>query len=198
MNTTQLRYFLELAQTLNYSAAAQQLYVTQPTLSRSIMSLEEEIGAKLFYRENGNVSLTPAGRLLRQEVLPLSMRYEGMLRRVRNVGNGLAGELHIALSEEQQLPSSLLFAIKSFSAAYPYVEFRFSRMNTNLIRVASQEETLDKDSRHKKPCLLSFCIEVKNRGQPTGKKKRNYSKDEKIRIVKEVLEGKSVGTGVIF
>lgn len=143
MNTTQLRYFLELAQTLNYSAAAQQLYVTQPTLSRSIMSLEEEIGAKLFYRENGNVSLTPAGRLLRQEVLPLSMRYEGMLRRVRNVGNGLAGELHIALSEEQQMPSSLLFAIKSFSAAYPNVEFRFSRMNTNLIRVAFQEETLD-------------------------------------------------------
>ena len=39
MNTMQLRYFLELAQTLNYSAAAQQIYVTQTTLSRSIMSL---------------------------------------------------------------------------------------------------------------------------------------------------------------
>lgn len=48
MNTTQLRYFMELSKTLNYSTAAQQLFITQPTLSRSIMALEDEVGAKLF------------------------------------------------------------------------------------------------------------------------------------------------------
>ena len=51
MNTTQLHYFLTLSQTLNYSTAAQQLFITQPTLSRSIMALEDEIGTKLFFRE---------------------------------------------------------------------------------------------------------------------------------------------------
>ena len=79
MNTTQLHYFMTLSQTLNYSTAAQQLFITQPTLSRSIMALEDEIGTKLFFRENGNVSLTPAGKLMQEELKPLSARYETML-----------------------------------------------------------------------------------------------------------------------
>lgn len=143
MNTAQLRYFLELAQTLNYSAAAQNLYMTQPTLSRSIMALEDEIGAKLFFRESGNVTLTPAGQLLRQELEPLSVRYEGMLRRVKNLGNGLAGELHITLSNEQQMPESLLPAVKAFGAEYPNVEFQFSRMDIQSIMTALKEESVD-------------------------------------------------------
>lgn len=143
MNTTQLRYFFELSRTLNYSTAAQQLYITQPTLSRSIMALEEEIGAKLFYRENGNVSLTPAGQLLLRELKPLSIRYDGMLQRVRNLGIGVAGELHIAVSNEQQMPTELYRAIKNFSVEYPNVDFRFSRMSTGEMRTALREEALD-------------------------------------------------------
>lgn len=143
MNTTQLQYFLALSQTLNYSVASQQLYVTQPTLSRSIMALEDEIGAKLFFRESGNVSLTPAGQLLRQELEPLSVRYAGMLRRVKNLGNGLAGELHIALSNEQQMPELLLSAIKTFCVQYPNVEFQFSRMDIQSIVTALREESVD-------------------------------------------------------
>ena len=143
MNTTQLRYFLELSRTLNYSTAAQQLYITQPTLSRSIMSLEDEIGAKLFYRESGNVSLTPAGQLLLRELEPLAIRYDGLLQRVRNLGSGLAGELHIALSNEQQMPTGLYQAIKSFSGAYPNVKFQFSRMSTGEMLTSLREEALD-------------------------------------------------------
>lgn len=143
MNTTQLRYFLELSRTLNYSTAAQQLYITQPTLSRSIMALEDEMGAKLFYRENGVVSLTPAGQLLLQDLQPLAIRYHGLLQRVRNLGSGLAGELHIALSNEQQMPDLLLRAIKLFAADYPNVEIRFSRMNTGEMMIALREAALD-------------------------------------------------------
>lgn len=143
MNTAQLRYFLELARTLNYSAAAQNLYMTQPTLSRSIMALEDEIGAKLFFRDSGNVTLTPAGQLLRQELEPLSVRYEGMLRRVKNLGSGLAGELHITLSNEQQMPEPLLSAVKAFGAEYPNVEFQFSRMDIQSIITALKEESAD-------------------------------------------------------
>ena len=143
MNTTQLQYFLVLSQTLNYSTASQRLYVTQPTLSRSIMALEDEIGAKLFFRESGNVTLTPAGQLLSQELEPLSLRYAGMLRRVKNLGSGLAGEIHIALSNEQQMPESLLSAIKTFGEKYPNVEFRFSRLDTQSIVAGLREESVD-------------------------------------------------------
>ena len=143
MNTTQLKYFMELARQLNYSTTAQQLYITQPTLSRSIMALEHEVGAKLFYRESGNVSLTPAGKLLVQEIGPLTVRYDGILQRVRNLGTGLAGELHIALSSEQQMPDTLLRMVKAFSTDCPNVEFQFSRMSTGEMMTALREETVD-------------------------------------------------------
>lgn len=143
MNTTQLRYFMTLARTLNYSTAAGQLYVTQPTLSRSIMALEDEIGTKLFHRESGNVALTPAGELFLQDIEPLSLRYEGLLSRVRNLGNGVAGSLHVALSSEQQMPERLLARIKAFAAEYPAVELHFSRMDTAAIRMALKEEIVD-------------------------------------------------------
>ena len=143
MNTTQLKYFTVLARTLNYSSAAAQLFVTQPTLSRSIMALEDEIGTKLFQRESGNVCLTPAGELFLQELEPLSMRFEDLLLRVRNIGKGLAGTLHIALSGEQQMPDRLLEQIKSFAGTYPAVDLRLSRMDMSSMRMALKEETAD-------------------------------------------------------
>lgn len=170
MNTTQLKYFLELSRTLNYSTAAQQLYITQPTLSRSIMSLEDEIGAKLFHRESGNVSLTPAGKLLLQDLEPLAIRYDGLLQRVRNLGSGLAGEIHIALSNEQQMPDSMIKAVKAFSADHPNVEFHFSRMNTGAMMTALREEAID----------LSVTLEF------IGHEKRNQGfPDEFILLEKE-------------
>lgn len=143
MNTTQLRYFMELSTTLNYSTAAQQLYITQPTLSRSIMTLEDELGAKLFFRENGNVSLTPAGKLLQQEITPLAARYEGLVQRLRNRGNGLAGELCIAVSNEQQLPEGLIHTVRSFMKECPNVEIQFRRMGTSEMLTALREEIVD-------------------------------------------------------
>lgn len=143
MNTTQLRYFMELSKTLNYSTAAQQLFITQPTLSRSIMSLEDELGTKLFYRENGTVSLTSAGKLLRQEIVPLAVRYENTIQRVRNRGRGLAGEMTIAISDEQQLPEGLIGAVRGFMKEYPNVEIQFRRMSTVGMIMALREEAVD-------------------------------------------------------
>ncbi len=61
MNTQRLEYFLALATYLNYSHASQELYISQPALSKQIALLEEELGVKLFYRTKRSVSLTPEG-----------------------------------------------------------------------------------------------------------------------------------------
>lgn len=61
-----LRYFLETARTGNITRAAENLHVTQPTMSRQIKDLEDELGEKLFERTNYAVRLTPAGELLRE------------------------------------------------------------------------------------------------------------------------------------
>ena len=64
-----LRYFLAVARMQSISAAAEELHITQPTLSRQLMELEEELGAKLFDRgrKNRRVALTEAGKRLHRQ-----------------------------------------------------------------------------------------------------------------------------------
>lgn len=66
MDTRVLKYFLTVAQTNNITKAAEQLHITQPTLSRQIMDLEAELDVKLFDRENRRLQLTKAGIIFQQ------------------------------------------------------------------------------------------------------------------------------------
>ena len=70
-----LNYFLMVSQEENITKAAQLLHVTQPTLSRQLMQLEEELGVKLFERSNHSIVLTNDGLLLKrraQEIVSLA------------------------------------------------------------------------------------------------------------------------------
>jgi len=64
METHQVRYFLSLARTLNFTKAAEECNVTQPSLTRAIKKLEEELGGPLFRRERANTHLTELGRAM--------------------------------------------------------------------------------------------------------------------------------------
>ena len=75
MNTTQLESFMEVANCLNFSRAAQRLNITQPAVSHQISALENELGVKLFQRTSKSVRLTQEGYLFTQyagEILKLS------------------------------------------------------------------------------------------------------------------------------
>ena len=75
VNTTQLECFMEVANFLNFSRAAERLQITQPAVSHQISSLEDELGTKLFFRTSKSVRLTQAGHLFTQyanEILKLS------------------------------------------------------------------------------------------------------------------------------
>ena len=63
MTLNQLRYFQAVARLQNFRAAAEQLYISQPSLSRSIDSLEDELGVVLFERAGRGIALTGSGRL---------------------------------------------------------------------------------------------------------------------------------------
>jgi LysR family transcriptional regulator, hydrogen peroxide-inducible genes activator len=64
METHQVRYFLALARTLNFTKAADECHVTQPSLTRAIKKLEDELGGPLFHRERANTHLTELGRAM--------------------------------------------------------------------------------------------------------------------------------------
>lgn len=95
MEIRQLRYFVTVAQTLNFSEAARRLYVTQGTLSQQIQQLEFDLGSQLFERSSRNVSLTEAG----EELLPLALEVisasEACMTRMNDLRSALAGTLRI-------------------------------------------------------------------------------------------------------
>lgn len=70
MDTRVLKYFLTVARTNNITKAAEQLHITQPTLSRQIMDLERELDVTLFNRESHRLQLTKAGTIFSNELLP--------------------------------------------------------------------------------------------------------------------------------
>ena len=83
MNTTQLECFMSVANFLNFSRAAEQLGLTQPAVSHQINTLEDELGAKLFYRTSKRVRLTQEGHLFSQyaqEILSLSRMSKARLK----------------------------------------------------------------------------------------------------------------------
>lgn len=84
MEIRQLRYFIAVADTLNFSRAASSVYLSQSALSRQIADLEQEVGVPLFHRSTRQVSLTEAGKALQISAKELISRWEKMLPEVRN------------------------------------------------------------------------------------------------------------------
>lgn len=83
LDLRRLRYFLTLAEELNYGRAAEVLHLAQPALSRAITSLERELGVTLFVRSKSGTRLAPAGELLRDEARELLRAAETLQRRVQ-------------------------------------------------------------------------------------------------------------------
>lgn len=94
-----LKYFLAVARAENISAAAETLHVTQPTLSRQLMDLEDELGKVLFVRAHKKIALTEEGMLLKkraEEIVELVSRTESELK---NDDKEISGDVYIGSGE---------------------------------------------------------------------------------------------------
>lgn len=93
-----LRYFVAVAEELNYSRAAQRLHVAQPALSTAIRQLETELGVQLLERTTRSVSLTAAGELLLVRAQATLALADDTFAMARDAGRGLVGRLRVGLS----------------------------------------------------------------------------------------------------
>lgn len=137
-----LRYFLTVAQEENITKAAALLHVTQPTLSRQLMQLEEELGCKLFQRSQYRVILTDAGMLLRrraQEIVELADKTE---REFAQAERELSGEIAIGCGETQSM-TFLSQRIRSFRELHPQVQFRIYSANADDVKERLEKGLLD-------------------------------------------------------
>ena len=137
-----LRYFLTVAQEENITKAAALLHVTQPTLSRQLMQLEEELGCKLFHRSQYRIILTDAGMLLRrraQEIVELADKTQ---REFAQPEGELAGEISIGCGETQGM-TFLSQHIRSFRELHPQVQFRIYSANADDVKERIEKGLLD-------------------------------------------------------
>ncbi len=107
MDLTQIRYFLALAQTLNFTRAAEACHVTQPALTKSIQRLEEELGGPLLLRERSLTQLTPLG----QAMLPLLEQCFAAAERAKEHASGMkrqaSSPLRVGLAADVPTPPFL-------------------------------------------------------------------------------------------
>ena len=94
-----MQYFLAVTREGNISAAAQSLNLSQPSLSRQLKDLEEELGAKLFIRGNRRIELTEEGLILRKRAGEIMQLVELTESEISEVKNNISGTLSIGAGE---------------------------------------------------------------------------------------------------
>ncbi|WP_349605339.1 MULTISPECIES: LysR family transcriptional regulator [Cupriavidus] len=97
MDVRQMRYFLAVAEELNFGRAAERLHMAQPPLTRQIRALEEQIGTRLFERGNRGTELTEAGKRLLQDVPNILALTQLAEEQARLAGAGLLGRLDVGI-----------------------------------------------------------------------------------------------------
>jgi DNA-binding transcriptional LysR family regulator len=132
MTLEQLRIFLAVAEHLHFTRAAEALYVTQPAVSASIQSLEEEYAVRLFHRIGRHIEITEAGILLQQEGQQILDQVNLCERGLRELNDLQRGELNLGSSltiGNYWLPER----ISEFQRKYPRISVKCTLANADTI-----------------------------------------------------------------
>lgn len=142
MDIRQLRYFITVAEYLNFTKAANQLYVAQSAISQQIADLEDQIGVKLFIRNKRSVKLTPAGSVFLKEAIEIVEKTSGAIEKAKQTDEGIIGSLSIgflAVHARSFLPS----IIKRFRELYPKVELQLNHFPSKMLKDELEHGELD-------------------------------------------------------
>ncbi|MCA1715469.1 MAG: LysR family transcriptional regulator [Actinobacteria bacterium] len=121
MELRQLKYFVAVAEELNFGRAAGRVYLTQPALSQQIRKLEEDLGVTLFYRTRRQVELTDAGQALLEGARQALVQIEQTVRKVREVGGAGSSRLRVGFPEYAN-HTPVAGILQTFQRRYPHVE----------------------------------------------------------------------------
>ena len=141
MEIRNLRYFLAVAREENMTRAAETLHVTQPTLSKTMKALEDELGKKLFVRHSFSISLTEEGELLRNRAEDLVTMADKIEKEFLSLDELTGGELYFGLAESYQI-RHLAKEIRLLKERYPGLRYHITSGDTEQVT-----EKLDKGLR---------------------------------------------------
>jgi len=156
MELRHLRYFVAVAEELNFTRAADRLHTSQPSLSQQIRQLEREVGVSLLDRTRHRVSLTSAGRVFLRETQDILSRVEYATRMAGKAAAGQAGELSVgsfAAADVKVLPTlrpalskalpDVRVVLHSRYAVEPLMGLRQGTLDVAFVRGPVHEEDLE-------------------------------------------------------
>lgn len=142
MELRTLRYFLEIAREENMTRASEALHVSQPSLSKEMKALEEELGKKLFIRKNGGLRLTDEGMLLRKRAEDIIEMTDKTVEEFTALNEINGGDIYIGCAESY-LIKHLAKAVKIFTEKYPRLRYHLSSGNTEQVAEKLDRGLLD-------------------------------------------------------
>ena len=145
MEIRHLRYFLAVAREENMTKAAELLHLSQPTLSKTLKALEEELGKKLFTRHSFSIELTDEGMLLRDRAADLVAMADKIEQEFISLDDITGGDLYLGLAESYQI-RYLARELGRLKSVYPGINYHLTSGDTEQVT-----EKLDKG-------LLDFAV----------------------------------------
>ncbi|HRP75085.1 MAG TPA: LysR substrate-binding domain-containing protein [Rhodocyclaceae bacterium] len=128
MELRHLRYFVAVAEELNFTRAAERLHIGQPPLSMQIRDLETELGTRLFDRSRRRVVLTEAGRRFFDHAREILDRSRLAVEEARRVGRGETGQLRVGFTSSLPYTSTLPDVLHTYRQRYPGVTLQLREM----------------------------------------------------------------------
>ncbi|MND20977.1 LysR family transcriptional regulator [Pseudomonas sp. ACN5] len=142
MDIRQIKRFIAVARTRNFTKAAQSLHVAQPSLSKQIHLLEEELGFQLFLRETRPIQLTPAGQRFYEDAIALVGKFEQMTANARQTALGTRQTFTIGFVASA-LYGALPTIIRRLRRVRPDLDVKWEEMTSGEQMVALRERKID-------------------------------------------------------
>jgi DNA-binding transcriptional LysR family regulator len=130
MELRHLRYFIAVAEELNFTRAAEKLHIAQPPLSQQIQNLEEELGFQLFHRTKRAVALTEAGQIFFEEAQKILQQVEKAIQLGKQTSRGEIGQLTIGFvssAAHNVVPTM----VQAFRTLHPGVKLELRELTTD-------------------------------------------------------------------
>lgn len=144
MNTTQIEYFLSLCKYKNYSETARRLFVSQPTISKQISSLEEELGMKLFERSTNSLRLTMQGAIMQEAISEAANIFSDAREKALNYKKRIADTIHIGVLEGADIGFCILDSLTEIIAQFQnHINIQISFYSHREMNTCLHENALD-------------------------------------------------------
>jgi len=143
MNSQQIEYFLSAAKHLNFTRAADEFFTSQPTISRQISLLEDELGFDLFIREKSGLHLSHGGAIMAQEFSRSNAVIRDAIKRVELVSNGLEGEISIGYVTRLNTDIYIYPPTIAFMQKYPAIKMTIESLSLSRLRNSLETGVFD-------------------------------------------------------